>query len=74
MIGPESTYLFLFMHADKRNSFNLGSGPELAAKPKRDKELEFEDAPGSHRGLTLVVDSLFCGWMPSSENNGIKVV
>ena len=63
----------LFVHADKRNAFNLGSGPEFTAKPKEEKELEFEDAPGSHRGLTLVVDGLFCGWMPSSTNNGIKV-
>ena len=39
-----------------------------------EKDLHHEDAPGSHRGLTLVIDSLLCGWMPSSANNGIKVI
>ena len=60
--------------AAKRDEFKLGKEPGKKAKPTgEEKELEHEEAPGSHRGLTLVVDSLLCGWMPSSENSGIKV-
>ena len=46
---------------------------EIKDKNETNFELKMAAGGGMSQGLTIVVDSLSCGWLPSSIYDGIKV-